>query len=71
MIHPSIWQSVPMISGHEISDAWLEELRSPGAGADRAPHARVEKEPEFTGGFHQGREISDIAEKCLKHGCFT
>lgn len=34
--------------GREISDAWLEELRSPGAGADRAPHARVEKAVSLT-----------------------
>eukprot|EP00435_Cladocopium_sp_Y103_P028624 s187_g7.t1 len=38
--------------GREISDAWLEELRSSGAGADRAPHARVEKAVTLTSQTH-------------------
>ena len=55
--------------GREISDAWLEELRSPAGASSRAPHARVEKVhqggfrklSEFTRGFHQ----EDIAESWM------
>lgn len=70
-IFPNFPQSFPIFtSGREISDAWLEELRSP-AGADRAPHARVEKEP--IGRFRKLREWKpgDFTKISLKAGCFT